>query len=93
MVSKKIRICSFKHHAVSKVRICNVHSLHVANRSRNKDLGPTVAVRELVLDPVSERMVPCPEGVLCVPQYPHEQVEWRPGSTELRVVVDNKVGV
>lgn len=56
-----------------------------------KDLGPTVAVRELVLDPISERMVPCPEGVLCVPQYPHEQVEWRPGSTELRVVVDNKV--
>ena len=64
----------------------------MANHCRNKDLGPTVAVRELVLDPYSERMVVCPEGVLCVPQYPHEQVEWRPGSMELRVVVSNKVG-
>lgn len=36
-------------------------------------------------------MVPCPEGVLSVPQYPHESIEWRTGSAELRVVVDHKV--
>jgi WD40 repeat protein len=36
-------------------------------------------------------MVPCPEGMLSVPQYPHESVEWRIGSAELRVVVEHKV--
>lgn len=36
-------------------------------------------------------MTPCPEGVLCLPQYPHEHVEWRSRSAELRVVVDQKV--
>jgi len=36
-------------------------------------------------------MIPCPEGVLYLPQYPHEHIEWRTGSTELRVVIDNKV--
>lgn len=29
--------------------------------------------------------------MLCLPQYPHEHVEWRVGSTELRVVSDDKV--
>ncbi|KAF8154493.1 hypothetical protein B0H34DRAFT_660452 [Crassisporium funariophilum] len=56
-----------------------------------KDLGPTVPVRELVTDVIGEKMIPCPAGVLSVPQYPHEQVEWRTGSAELRVVVDHKV--
>ncbi|KAF7319608.1 hypothetical protein HMN09_00301200 [Mycena chlorophos] len=28
------------------------------------DLGPTVPVRELVIDMISERIIPCPEGVL-----------------------------
>lgn len=36
-------------------------------------------------------MTPCPEGVLCLPQYPHEHIEWGHGSAELRVVVDHKV--
>jgi hypothetical protein len=36
-------------------------------------------------------MVPCPEGMLSVPQFPYESVEWRTGSAELRVVVDHKV--
>jgi WD40 repeat protein len=55
------------------------------------DLGPTVPVRDLVLDTMGDKMVPCPEGILNVPQYPHESVEWRIGSAELRVVVDHKV--
>ncbi len=56
-----------------------------------QDLGPTVPVRELVLDILSDKIHPCPEGVLSVPKYPHEQIEWGSGSAELRVVVDHKV--
>ena len=40
---------------------------------------------------MGDKLVPCPEGMLNVPQYPHESVEWRIGSAELRVVVDHKV--
>lgn len=62
--------------------------------SRLKDLGPTVPVRELVLDMIGEKIIPCPEGVLCVPLHPHEQVEWgfsRASGEQLRVIVDQKV--
>jgi len=61
------------------------------------DLGTNCTVRELILDNIGEKIIPCPEGVLCVPLYPHEQVEWGPrrvgirGGGELRVVVDQKV--
>ena len=55
------------------------------------DHGPNNAVRELVPDPATGKVISCPEGVLCLPQYPHEHVEWRVGSTELRVVSDDKV--
>ena len=40
---------------------------------------------------MNDKMIPCPEGMLSVPQYPLENVEWRIGSAELRVVVDHKV--
>lgn len=43
---------------------------------------------------IGEKIIPCPEGVLCVPLHPHEQVEWGPSRTgggELRVLVDQKV--
>ncbi|KAJ7856539.1 beach-domain-containing protein [Mycena leptocephala] len=58
------------------------------------DLGPTVPVRELVMDMIGERMIPCPEGVLCVPWRPHERLEWgttRAAAGQLRYVVDQKV--
>jgi len=29
--------------------------------------------------------------MLCLPQYPHEHIQWRLGSTELRVVIEDKV--
>ncbi|KAG5645385.1 hypothetical protein DXG03_006338 [Asterophora parasitica] len=56
-----------------------------------KDLGENTPVRELALDVIGEKIIPCPEGVLCAPLHPHEQVEWRTGGTELRLVVDSKV--
>ena len=48
------------------------------------DLGPTVPVRDLVLNTMGDnlKMVPCPEGMS---QYPHESVEWRIGSAELLI--------
>ncbi|KAF8882140.1 hypothetical protein BD779DRAFT_1544178 [Infundibulicybe gibba] len=56
-----------------------------------RDLGNSMPVREMVLDTIGERIIPCPEGILCVPSHPHEQIEWRNRGTELRVVVDHKV--
>ncbi|KAG6877945.1 hypothetical protein C0993_001803 [Termitomyces sp. T159_Od127] len=56
-----------------------------------RDLGEDNAVRELCLDIIGEKIIPCPEGMLCAPFHPHEQIEWRPGGTELRLVVDNKI--
>ncbi|KAF8233255.1 beach-domain-containing protein [Tricholoma matsutake] len=56
-----------------------------------RDLGSAAPVRELALDVVGEKILPCPEGVLCAPLHPHEQVEWRSGGRELRVVVDQRV--
>ncbi|KAJ6565477.1 beach-domain-containing protein [Mycena vulgaris] len=58
------------------------------------DLGPMVPVRELVVDMIGERMIPCPEGFLCVPWRPHERLEWgttRAAAGQLRYVIDQKV--
>ncbi|KAJ6464029.1 beach-domain-containing protein [Mycena sanguinolenta] len=58
------------------------------------DLGPTVPVRELVMDMIGERMIPCPEGVLVAPWRPHERLEWgttRAAAGQLRYVIDQKV--
>ncbi|KAJ7143646.1 beach-domain-containing protein [Mycena filopes] len=58
------------------------------------DLGPSVPVRELVMDLIGERMIPCPEGVLVVPYRPHERIEWgqaRAAAGQLRYVVDQRV--
>ncbi|KAF5360312.1 hypothetical protein D9758_009126 [Tetrapyrgos nigripes] len=54
--------------------------------------GSSTPVKQLALDMIGERIIPCPEGVLVVPSHPHEQIEWgaRTGG-ELRVVVDQKV--
>lgn len=61
------------------------------------DLPNDAAVRDLTVDLIGERVIPHPEGVLTVPSYPHESVEWglretgRTASRELRVVVDRRV--
>ncbi|KAF9479125.1 beach-domain-containing protein [Pholiota conissans] len=85
------------HHGLHSLPIGTLHGIEedphllVQNARCFKDLGPSVPVRELIPDIMSEKMIPCPEGVLCLPQYPHEHIEWGPGSSELRVVVDHKV--
>ncbi|KAJ7052675.1 beach-domain-containing protein [Mycena amicta] len=59
-----------------------------------QDLGPTVPVRELMMDMISERIIPCPEGLLCNPWRPHERIEWgttRAAAGQLRYAVDQKV--
>jgi WD40 repeat protein len=42
-----------------------------------------------VVDLIGEKILPCPEGVLCSASRPHEQVHW--DGDDLRVLVDNKV--
>jgi hypothetical protein len=54
-------------------------------------------VRELSIDMVGEKIVPCREGVVCASNHPDEQVEWGPtrlgknSEGDLRVVVDHRV--
>ena len=93
MALKKIHIYLLKARDVSKVnsRRSALKLYWLMFILTHLDLGPTVPVRDLVLDIMGDKMVPCPEGMLSVPQYPHESVEWRIGSAELRVVVDHKV--
>ncbi len=58
------------------------------------DLGANVAVRELMLDMIGERVIPCRAGVLSMPSRPHEQIEWSADGVsggELRVSVDQKI--
>lgn len=61
-----------------------------------EDLGPNVPVRDLTIDMIGERVIPHPDGILSVPLYPHERVEWgfsrtgRAAAVELRAVVDRK---
>lgn len=59
-----------------------------------RDLGNSNAVRELVIDMISERIIPCGERTLAVPSHPHEVIEWdavHAPAGELRVLVDRKV--
>ncbi|CAK5278628.1 unnamed protein product [Mycena citricolor] len=58
------------------------------------ELGTGNPVRELVMDPIADRMLACPEGVLVVPGRPHERVEWgttRAAAGQLRYVIDQRV--
>lgn len=59
------------------------------------DLGSDQPVSELVLDIIGQQVVPCPDGMLCVPSRPHEAVLWDSSAAStgaLQVVVDRKVG-
>ena len=55
------------------------------------------AVRALIYDPVGEKIIPQPAGILSAPSHPHEQVEWgfsrsgRAAASQLRTVVDGQV--
>ncbi|KAF5354041.1 hypothetical protein D9756_006953 [Leucocoprinus leucothites] len=56
-----------------------------------RDLGPSTPVEELLLDPLGDKAIPCPQGYLTNPLYPHEQIQWGPEKREIRVLVDHKV--
>ncbi|KAK7049866.1 Beige protein-like 1 [Paramarasmius palmivorus] len=84
------------HHGLGTLPIGTLHGIEedphllVQGSRCIRDLGPRVPVKGLVLDMVGERVIPCPQGVVCVPSHPHEQVEWTIGG-DLRVTVDQKV--
>ena len=60
-------------------------------------LHKSVAVQNLTVDPIGEKIFPHPAGILSVPSHPHEQVEWgfsrsgRAAASQLRVSIDNRV--
>ena len=94
MALKKTHIYLLKALDISRVSLRCSALLNILTHTfslSHADLGSTVPVRELVLDTMGDKMIPCPEGVLFVPQHPHESVEWRVGSAALRVIVDHKV--
>jgi len=68
-------------HGLTSLPIGNLHGIeedgHLLVRETRpvKDLSPNSAVRDLVIDTIGERIIPCPDGVLCVPSHPDEQVE------------------
>lgn len=49
------------------------------------------SVASLVIDMVSERIIPCPVEILCIPQYPHEQIAWGFVDQSVKLLVDKKV--
>ncbi|KAF4609487.1 hypothetical protein D9613_012349 [Agrocybe pediades] len=85
------------HHGLHSLPLGTLHGIeedpHLLTQNARcfKDLGPGNAVRELVPDLVTEKIMACPEGVLCLPQHPHEHIEWRVHSAELRIIIDSKV--
>ncbi|KAJ3575407.1 hypothetical protein NP233_g1115 [Leucocoprinus birnbaumii] len=56
-----------------------------------RDLGLSTPVKELLLDPLSDKVIPCRAGSLIIPLYPHEQVEWVPEKREICLLVDQKL--
>ncbi|KAI0049337.1 beach-domain-containing protein [Auriscalpium vulgare] len=62
-----------------------------------RGLGRSNAVRSLTIDVIGQKIIPSAAGVLPVPSFPHEQVEWgfsrtgRAAASELRVMIDRKV--
>jgi hypothetical protein len=71
-----------------------VDELHV---SLFEDLRHGGAIQSLIVDPIGERVLPHPAGIISVPSHPHEQVEWgfsrsgRAAASQLRTSVDGKV--
>jgi len=51
-------------------------------------LSPVMA---LVIDTVSERVLPCPKDIVHVPQYTHEQIGWGYVDQSIKLFVDRKV--
>jgi hypothetical protein len=56
-----------------------------------------VAVQNITVDPIGEKIFPHPTGILSVPSRPHERVEWgfgrsgRAAASQLRTLVDGQV--
>ena len=86
------RLSSFVSGQSTCQRYVKVWNILVLSPIRIVDLGAGVAVHELAIDVVSEKVIPTPRGTLVVPSRPHESIEWVNNSAgDLRVLVDRKV--
>ena len=60
-------------------------------------LQQSVAVQNITVDPIGDRIFPHPAGILSVPSRPHEHVEWgfgrsgRAAASQLRTSADGQV--
>ncbi|RXW16665.1 hypothetical protein EST38_g9189, partial [Candolleomyces aberdarensis] len=84
-------------HGLSTLPIGILHGIeedpHLLSQNERcfKDLGPDSAIRQFVVDAYGDKLIPCPEDSLVIPLHPYEQITWGRGTSELRVLVDNKI--
>lgn len=73
---------------------CSIASLDKTSVSLSAVLE-CVAIQNITVDPIGERLFPHPNGILSVPSRPHERVEWgfgrRTAASQLRTLVDGQV--
>ncbi|KAI0029515.1 beach-domain-containing protein [Vararia minispora EC-137] len=91
-------------HGMSTLPLGTLHGVEEDHALLKQSTKPTIrslprgtAVKSLVPDPISERIIAHPAGVLSIPSFPEEHIEWsfsRNGrflAKEIRVVIDGKV--
>jgi WD40 repeat protein len=97
MASRKTTACSYKARSLPRAVSLPSSVPLPALTCRALALPRGSAVKALIPDPISERILAHPAGVLSVPSYPDEHIEWgfsrtgRALAPELRVVVDGRV--
>ncbi|TDL19109.1 beach-domain-containing protein [Rickenella mellea] len=64
---------------------------HLLLQSPRPSSDLAMPVADLIVDVISERVLPCQKDILYVPQYPHEQIGWGFVDRSLRLFVDRKV--
>ncbi|KAJ2916640.1 hypothetical protein MD484_g3777, partial [Candolleomyces efflorescens] len=84
-------------HGLSTLPIGTLHGIeedpHLLSQNERcfKDLGPDSPIRQFVVDAYGDKLIPCSENSLIIPMHYYEQIAWARGSSELRVLVDNKI--
>ncbi|KAI9465845.1 beach-domain-containing protein [Lactarius psammicola] len=81
----------------SSLPIGTSHGVEESYGLLEQSLNHGGAVHTLICDPIGEKIIPQPAGILSAPSHPHEQVEWgfsrsgRAAASQLRAVVDGLI--
>ncbi|EJC99617.1 beach-domain-containing protein [Fomitiporia mediterranea MF3/22] len=68
-----------------------VEDFHLLVQSPRPVAEISEPVASLAIDMVSERVIPCPAKLLCVPSYPHEQIAWGYVDQSIKLLIDGRV--